>query len=96
MSRSSITRPDKRGPERAPKVREAAPSRGGKPNAIRIIGGEWKRTPLPVLSLHGLRPTPDRVRETVFNWLGQSLSLPRVTYCWSRGLIGLRALPEIS
>lgn len=73
MSRSSITRPDKRGPERAPKVREAAPSRGGKPNAIRIIGGEWKRTPLPVLSLDGLRPTPDRVRETVFNWLGQSL-----------------------
>lgn len=73
MSRSSINRPDTRRPEREPKVREAAPSRGGKPNAIRIIGGEWKRTPLPVLSLEGLRPTPDRVRETLFNWLGQSL-----------------------
>ena len=36
---------------------------------IRIIGGQWKRTPLPVLSADGLRPTPDRVRETVFNWL---------------------------
>ena len=36
---------------------------------IRIIGGQWKRTPLPVLAAEGLRPTPDRVRETVFNWL---------------------------
>jgi 16S rRNA (guanine966-N2)-methyltransferase len=50
------------------------PSRGGKAHTIRIIGGEWKRTPLPVLDLDGLRPTPDRVRETLFNWLGQDLS----------------------
>ncbi len=85
MSRSSITRALARNPdrnpersreqnaERAPKVREAPPSRGGKAHSIRIIGGDWKRTPLPVLSLDGLRPTPDRVRETLFNWLGQSL-----------------------
>jgi 16S rRNA (guanine(966)-N(2))-methyltransferase RsmD len=38
-------------------------------NQVRIIGGEWKRTPLPVLDALGLRPTPDRVRETVFNWI---------------------------
>jgi 16S rRNA (guanine(966)-N(2))-methyltransferase RsmD len=38
-------------------------------NQVRIIGGMWKRTPLPVLSAQGLRPTPDRVRETVFNWI---------------------------
>jgi 16S rRNA (guanine966-N2)-methyltransferase len=50
------------------------PSRGGKPHTIRIIGGDWKRTPLPVLDLDGLRPTPDRVRETLFNWLGQDLA----------------------
>ncbi|WP_244814517.1 16S rRNA (guanine(966)-N(2))-methyltransferase RsmD [Caballeronia sp. Lep1P3] len=50
-----------------------APARGGKPHTIRIIGGNWKRTPLPVLDLDGLRPTPDRVRETLFNWLGQDL-----------------------
>ena len=37
---------------------------------VRIIGGRWKRTPLPVLAAEGLRPTPDRVRETVFNWIG--------------------------
>ena len=40
-----------------------------KPQQVRIIGGAWKRTPLPVLDALGLRPTPDRVRETVFNWL---------------------------
>ncbi|MEK0434716.1 MAG: hypothetical protein RL369_765 [Pseudomonadota bacterium] len=36
---------------------------------VRIIAGQWKRTPLTVASVDGLRPTPDRVRETVFNWL---------------------------
>ena len=41
---------------------------------VRLIGGQWKRTRLPVVSKPGLRPTPDRVRETLFNWLGQDLS----------------------
>ena len=36
---------------------------------IRIVGGQWKRTPLVVADVEGLRPTSDRVRETVFNWL---------------------------
>lgn len=36
---------------------------------VRIIGGDWKRTPITVISATGLRPTPDRVRETVFNWI---------------------------
>ena len=40
---------------------------------VRIIGGQWRRTKLPVANKAGLRPTPDRVRETLFNWLGQSL-----------------------
>lgn len=62
MPRSSST-------SRAP----SAASARGKPHTVRIIGGDWKRTPLPVLDLEGLRPTPDRVRETVFNWLGQRL-----------------------
>ncbi len=39
------------------------------PHRIRIIGGQWKRTPIPVPDAPGLRPTPDRVRETVFNWI---------------------------
>jgi 16S rRNA (guanine(966)-N(2))-methyltransferase RsmD len=41
---------------------------------VRIIGGLWKRTKLPVANKPGLRPTPDRVRETLFNWLGQDLT----------------------
>ncbi len=44
------------------------------PREVRIIGGQWKRSKLPVADLPGLRPTPDRVRETLFNWLGQDLS----------------------
>jgi 16S rRNA (guanine(966)-N(2))-methyltransferase RsmD len=40
---------------------------------VRIIGGQWKRSKLPVPDLPGLRPTSDRVRETLFNWLGQTL-----------------------
>jgi 16S rRNA (guanine(966)-N(2))-methyltransferase RsmD len=44
------------------------------PQEVRIIGGLWKRTKLPVADRPGLRPTPSRVRETVFNWLGQDLT----------------------
>lgn len=58
---------------------KAPPAAGGKVAAggageVRIIGGQWKRSKLAVLPKPGLRPTPDRVRETVFNWLGQDLT----------------------
>lgn len=43
------------------------------PRQVRIIGGAWKRALLPVLDAEGLRPTPDRVRETVFNWIRHQL-----------------------
>jgi len=43
------------------------------PQHVRIIGGVWKRSRLPVLDGLGLRPTPDRVRETVFNWINHQL-----------------------
>jgi 16S rRNA (guanine966-N2)-methyltransferase len=43
-------------------------------NRIRIIGGDFRRRVLVFPDAVGLRPTPDRVRETVFNWLGQDLS----------------------
>jgi len=36
---------------------------------IRIVAGQYRRTPIPVADVAGLRPTPDRVRETLFNWL---------------------------
>lgn len=46
---------------------------GNPPHRLRIVGGQWKRTPIQVPDVAGLRPTPDRVRETLFNWLGQRL-----------------------
>jgi 16S rRNA (guanine(966)-N(2))-methyltransferase RsmD len=42
---------------------------GAAPHAVRIIGGLYKRTKIPVADVPGLRPTPDRVRETLFNWI---------------------------
>ncbi|MCE5181249.1 MAG: 16S rRNA (guanine(966)-N(2))-methyltransferase RsmD [Betaproteobacteria bacterium] len=42
-------------------------------NKVRIIGGEWRGRMIDFSSEEGLRPTPDRVRETLFNWLGQTL-----------------------
>ena len=44
------------------------------PHEVRLIGGQWKRSKLPVADRPGLRPTPDRVRETLFNWLGNDMS----------------------
>jgi 16S rRNA (guanine966-N2)-methyltransferase len=52
---------------------------GAPPQEVRLLGGQWKRSKLPVADRPGLRPTPSRVRETLFNWLGQDLT------CW-RGL----------
>ncbi|GLR65200.1 16S rRNA (guanine(966)-N(2))-methyltransferase RsmD [Marinospirillum insulare] len=40
---------------------------------VRVIGGEWRGRKLPVVEAEGLRPTPDRVRETLFNWLQFSI-----------------------
>lgn len=42
-------------------------------NSVRIIGGKYRRRVLKFPESEGLRPTPDRVRETLFNWLGQEL-----------------------
>ena len=59
----------------------SAPARSGvgagtasAPHEVRIIGGQWRRSRIPVADAPGLRPTPDRVRETLFNWLGQDLA----------------------
>ena len=47
--------------------------RQGQHNRLRIIGGEWRRRVLDFAPVPGLRPTPDRVRETLFNWLQPTL-----------------------
>ncbi|WP_298293730.1 16S rRNA (guanine(966)-N(2))-methyltransferase RsmD [Thiomonas sp.] len=60
--------------------------------AVRIIGGRFKRSKLAVPDVPGLRPTPDRVRETVFNWLGQTLAGRRVLDLYAgSGALGLEA-----
>ncbi|QBK06270.1 16S rRNA (guanine(966)-N(2))-methyltransferase RsmD [Hylemonella gracilis] len=51
-----------------------SPAAQPRKHEVRIIGGLWKRSKLPVADKPGLRPTPDRVRETLFNWLGQDLT----------------------
>lgn len=59
---------------------------------VRIIGGQWKRSKLPVADRPGLRPTPDRVRETLFNWLGQDLTGWRVLDAFAgSGALGFEA-----
>lgn len=59
---------------------------------VRLIGGQWKRSRLPVADRPGLRPSPDRVRETLFNWLGQDLHGWRVLDAFAgSGALGLEA-----
>ncbi|ADX47669.1 methyltransferase [Paracidovorax avenae ATCC 19860] len=72
----------------------SAARQGGHAGAgeVRIIGGLWKRTRLPVPPRPGLRPTPDRVRETLFNWLGQDLAGWRCIDAFAgTGALGLEA-----
>ncbi len=62
------------------------------PGEVRIIGGHLKRSKLTVADHPGLRPTPDRVRETLFNWLGQDLTGLRCLDLFAgSGALGLEA-----
>lgn len=62
-------------------------------NQLRIIGGEWKRRILPFAEIEGLRPTPDRVRETLFNWLMWDVQNTDVLdLCAGSGALGFEAL----
>jgi 16S rRNA (guanine(966)-N(2))-methyltransferase RsmD len=59
---------------------------------IRITGGEWRSRLIQVADAPGLRPTPDRVRETLFNWLGQDLSgLACLDLFAGSGILGFEA-----
>ena len=74
------------------------PANGGRNDArgagsVRIIGGRWRGTKLPVPDVPGLRPSSDRVRETVFNWLQPMLPGARVLDLFAgTGVLGLEAL----
>jgi 16S rRNA (guanine966-N2)-methyltransferase len=66
---------------------------GGPPGAFRIIGGEWRSRRLAVPALDDVRPTPDRVRETLFNWLAPVIAGARCLDLYAgSGALGLEAL----
>jgi 16S rRNA (guanine(966)-N(2))-methyltransferase RsmD len=83
-----MNNPRSRRPEPAPVPCTGTPSAG----EVRLIGGRWKRSKLRFTARPGLRPTPDRVRETLFNWLGQSLDGWRVLDAFAgSGALGFEA-----
>lgn len=64
-----------------------------RPGEVRIIGGEWRGRRLPVVVAEGLRPSADRVRETLFNWLAPSIPGARCLDLFAgTGVLGLEAL----
>jgi 16S rRNA (guanine(966)-N(2))-methyltransferase RsmD len=75
------------------KINKASQSlRAELPKKVRIIGGIWRSRLLSVLDLPGLRPTTDRIRETLFNWLGQDLTGLRCLDVFSgTGALGFEA-----
>ncbi|MBY0417838.1 MAG: 16S rRNA (guanine(966)-N(2))-methyltransferase RsmD, partial [Pararheinheimera sp.] len=74
------------------KGRSTVPAHQG-PGFVRLISGKWKGRRLPVLDAAGLRPTSDRVKETLFNWLMQDVAGSTVLDCFAgSGSLGLEAL----
>lgn len=64
-----------------------------RPGSVRIIGGTWRGRRLPVPAVSGLRPTGDRIRETLFNWLAPQLPGARCLDLFAgSGALGLEAL----
>ena len=60
---------------------------------LRIIGGQWRGRRLPIYDAPGLRPTPDRVRETLFNWLAPNITGARCLDAFAgTGALGIEAL----
>lgn len=67
--------------------------KSGPSGYLRIIGGRWRGKKLPVPDIDGLRPTPDRVRETLFNWLARDCPGANVLDCFAgSGALGFEAL----
>lgn len=62
-------------------------------SSLRIIGGEWRGRRLPILDVPGLRPTSDRIRETLFNWLAPVIDGARCLDLFAgTGALGIEAL----
>ena len=79
-------------PRKNPSGPNRAPHATGR-NAVRIVGGEWRGRLLRFPAVPGIRPTPDRVRETLFNWLQQRVAGSRCLDLFAgSGALGLEAL----
>lgn len=79
---------------RAPKKLDHATNKSKQQRAkLRIISGQWRSRMLPIPEIDGLRPTPDRVRETLFNWINAYIPGAKCAdlFCGS-GALGLEAL----
>lgn len=77
---------------KAPRPVSSQPAHGGA-GFVRIISGQWRGRRLPVLDAAGLRPTTDRVKETLFNWLMHDTAGATVLDCFSgSGSLALEAL----
>lgn len=73
--------------------RRKSVTRGHNANTVRIIGGQWRSRRLPFPDAPGLRPTPDRVRETLFNWLQYDIHGARCLDLYAgSGALGFEAL----
>ncbi|MBV7316322.1 16S rRNA (guanine(966)-N(2))-methyltransferase RsmD [Shewanella sp. NIFS-20-20] len=73
--------------------KSASSKQPGGSGQVRIIAGQWRSRKLPIQDLAGLRPTTDRVRETLFNWLAAELTDSRVLDCFGgSGALALEAL----
>jgi len=73
--------------------RQSSPRRSGPPGSVRIIGGRWRGRRIEIIDRAHVRPTPDRVRETLFNWLKPTLPRARCLDLYAgTGVLGLEAL----
>ena len=82
--------------ENSPRVAARRPDRrspAGHRHQVRIIGGEWRGRKLPFAPTPAIRPTPDRVRETLFNWLQPHVAGSRCLDLFAgSGALGFEAL----
>jgi 16S rRNA (guanine966-N2)-methyltransferase len=68
-------------------------ARRAQPGSVRIIAGEWRGRRIPIVGATAVRPTPDRVRETVFNWLQTKIEGARVLDLYAgTGALGFESL----
>lgn len=73
--------------------RNSSQANRAKGNQLRIIGGQWRSRRIPIADVAGLRPTPDRVRETLFNWLQTVIAGARCLDLFAgSGALGFEAL----